>query len=38
MNTTLEEQITALYDLIQDAKAMPLAADKCMAFASWSRS
>ena len=30
MNTTLEEQITALYDLIQDAKAMPLAADKCI--------
>ena len=30
MNTTIEEQITALYDLIQDAKAMPLAADKCI--------
>lgn len=30
MNTTLEEQITALYDLIQDAKAVPLAADKCI--------
>ena len=30
MNTTMEEQITALYELIQDAKAMPLAADKCI--------
>ena len=30
MNKNIEEQITALYELIQDAKAMPLAADKCI--------
>lgn len=30
MNGNIEELITALYDMIQDAKAMPLAADKCI--------
>ena len=26
----IEDIITALYDLIQDARTMPLAADKCI--------
>ncbi len=30
MNSNIEELITALYDLIQDAKALPLGADKCI--------
>ena len=30
MNSNMEELITALYDLIQDAKSVPLAADKCI--------
>ncbi len=30
MNGNIEELITALYDLIQDAKALPLGADKCI--------
>lgn len=30
MNGNMEEKITALYDMIQDAKAMPLSADKCV--------
>ena len=30
MNSNIEELITALYDLIQDAKSVPLAADKCI--------
>ena len=30
MNNNIEELITALYDMIQDAKAMPLGADKCI--------
>lgn len=30
MNGNIEELITALYDMIQDAKAMPLGADKCI--------
>lgn len=30
MNSNMEELITALYDLIQDAKALPLGADKCI--------
>lgn len=30
MNGNIEELITALYDMIQDAKAMPLSADKCI--------
>lgn len=30
MNGNMEELITALYDMIQDAKAMPLSADKCI--------
>lgn len=30
MNGKIEELITALYDLIQDAKALPLGADKCI--------
>lgn len=30
MNGNLEELITALYDMIQDAKAVPLSSDKCM--------
>ena len=30
MNSNLEELITALYDMIQDAKALPLGADKCI--------
>lgn len=30
MNSNMEELITALYDLIQDAKTMPLGADKCI--------
>lgn len=30
MNTNLEELITALYDMIQDAKSVPLSSDKCM--------
>ena len=28
-NRTTEDIIGALYDMIQDARAMPLAADKC---------
>lgn len=30
MNGNIEELITALYDMIQDAKALPLGADKCI--------
>lgn len=30
MNNTMEELITALYDMIQDAKSVPLSADKCI--------
>ena len=30
MNTNLEELITALYDMIQDAKSVPLSSDKCI--------
>ena len=30
MNSNIEELITALYDLIQDAKTLPLGADKCI--------
>lgn len=30
MNSNIEELITALYDMIQDAKALPLGADKCI--------
>ena len=30
MNSNIEELITALYDLVQDAKALPLGADKCI--------
>lgn len=30
MNGNIEELITALYDMIQDAKALPLSADKCI--------
>lgn len=30
MNGNIEELISALYDMIQDAKAMPLSADKCV--------
>ena len=30
MNNNLEELITALYDLIQDAKSVPLSSDKCI--------
>ena len=30
MNNNIEELITALYDMIQDAKALPLGADKCI--------
>ena len=30
MNNHLEELITALYDMIQDAKSVPLSADKCI--------
>ena len=30
MNNNIEELITALYDMIQDAKGMPLNADKCI--------
>lgn len=30
MNNNMEELITSLYDMIQEAKAMPLAADKCI--------
>ena len=30
MNNNLEELITALYDMIQDAKAVPLSSDKCI--------
>lgn len=30
MNSNIEELITALYDLIQDAKALPLGADRCI--------
>ena len=26
----IEDIITALYDLVQDARALPLAADKCI--------
>ena len=26
----IEEIISALYDMVQDARAMPLAADKCI--------
>jgi len=26
----IEDIITALYDLVQDARSMPLAADKCI--------
>ena len=29
MNNNLEELITALYDMIQDAKSVPLSSDKC---------
>ena len=30
MNNNLEELITALYDMIQDAKSVPLSSDKCI--------
>lgn len=30
MNNNIEELISALYDMIQDAKAVPLSSDKCM--------
>ena len=30
MNGNIEELVTALYDMIQDAKALPLGADKCI--------
>ncbi len=30
MNTQLEELMTTLYDTIQDAKSLPLSADKCI--------
>lgn len=30
MNGNIEELITTLYDMIQDARAMPLASDKCI--------
>lgn len=30
MNGNIEELISTLYDMIQDARAMPLAADKCI--------
>ncbi len=30
MNNNLEELITALYDMIQDAKTVPFSSDKCM--------
>lgn len=30
MNGNMEELITALYDMIQDAKSMPLSSDKCI--------
>lgn len=30
MNGNIEELISALYDMIQDAKALPLGADKCI--------
>ncbi len=30
MNSNMEELITTLYDMIQDAKSVPLSADKCM--------
>lgn len=30
MNGNIEELITALYDMIQDAKTLPLGADKCI--------
>ena len=30
MNNNMEELITALYDLIQDAKSVPLSSDKCI--------
>ena len=30
MNGNIEELITALYDMIQDARALPLGADKCI--------
>ena len=30
MNNNIEELITALYDMIQDAKSVPLSSDKCM--------
>lgn len=30
MNNTMEELVTALYDMIQDAKSVPLSADKCI--------
>ena len=30
MNNNLEELITSLYDMIQDAKSVPLSSDKCI--------
>ncbi len=30
MSNTIEDMITSLYDMVQDARAMPLAADKCI--------
>ena len=30
MNNNLEELINALYDMIQDAKSVPLSSDKCI--------
>ncbi len=30
MNTNIEELITALYDMIQDAKAVPLSSERCI--------
>lgn len=30
MNSNMEELITTLYDMIQDAKSVPLSSDKCM--------
>lgn len=30
MNSNMEELITTLYDMIQDAKAVPLSSDKCI--------